>query len=174
MPSALFTSSTGRSRLRPGGDGVVERGRAFAANHHEQHQVGFLGGGGIGVLRMARRSCRGGSLLPAMAGIDQRYGRSGIEPALAVVAVAGDAGRVVDNASRLPVSVEQRRFSDVGTTDRATKRSRQLWMGDSGMGDSKNRVLGISKSRGFSQKRGLSRIPNAESRSRLFTAGARR
>src|SRR5690606_1536831 len=100
---------------QPAQDLVVERGSAFAAIDHEQDQVGLLRGGA--------RLPRGGAgqalvLAGDAAGIDQHERTPLDQPADAVVAVAGDAGLVVDQrVAGAGQRVEQRGLADVGAPD---------------------------------------------------------
>ena len=116
---------------QPGEDGVVERGRAFAAIHDEQHQVGFLSGGA----RLLRGGTGEAFLLPGdAAGIDQHERAFRIEPAHAVVAVARHAGRIMhERIAAAGQRVEQRRLADIGTTDEGDEREH----GESGVAGEK-------------------------------------
>ncbi len=93
---------------------VVQARRAFAAVHHQQHQVG-LRGGGAGL-------ARGGARQPFLdagdaAGVHQQERALRIDPADAVVAVAGHARLIVhQRVAAAGEHVEQRRFADVGAT----------------------------------------------------------
>ena len=94
---------------------------AFAAIDDEQDQVGFFG-------RRARlpRGGAGQAFFAAgdAAGVDEDERALGIEAAHAVVAVARDAGLVVDQGvARARQRIEQRRLTDVGATDQGDEGS---------------------------------------------------
>ena len=128
--------------------------------------------------RLPRRRRDWGAVAPARpcpARRCRRYrpARTGVrdEPAHAVVVVAGHAGRVVhQRVAAAGQRVEQRRFSDVGTTDQGDERKHaKAWMGDSKTGYSgyRSHTDSVKASRPFANE-----CRNPESR--LFIAGARR
>ncbi len=91
----LVDDQQGRPRqlAQPGQDLVIQRRGAFAAIDHEQHQVGFAGGG----TRLARGGAGQAFLVTGdAAGVDHDEGRLPFQPAHAIVAVPGHAGLVMD------------------------------------------------------------------------------
>ena len=109
-----------RGPAQPREDVVVHGRGAFAAIDDEQHEVGLLG-------RRARlaRGGAGQALVDAgdTAGVDHGERTHALGAADAVVAVAGDTGLVVDQGiAAARQRIEQRGFSDVGTTNERDKR----------------------------------------------------
>jgi hypothetical protein len=106
---------------QPGQDRLVQRRGAFPAVHDEQHQVGFF--------RRGARLARGGAGQPSVvlgqsAGIADGERMPFVEPADAVVAVAGDARLVMhQGVTRSREPVEQRRFADVRPSDQGDQGS---------------------------------------------------
>ena len=97
------------------GEGAVVRREACAGVEHEHQRVGEFDRG-FGLLLHPRRQRALGALVET-GGIDD--GEFEIaETSLALAAVAGDAGFVIDQRELLPDQpVEQGRFSDVGPAD---------------------------------------------------------
>ena len=97
------------------GKGAVVRRQAGARVDHEHQRIGKLDRG-FGLLLHPRGQRALGALVEAC-GIDD--GEFEIaEPRLALAAVAGDAGLVIDQRELLPDQpVEQRRFADIGPAD---------------------------------------------------------
>ena len=97
------------------GKGAVVRRQAGAGVDHEHQRVGKADRG-FGLLLHPRRQRALGALVEAR-GIDD--GEFEIaEPRLALAAIAGDAGLVIDQRELLSDQpVEQRRLSDIGPAD---------------------------------------------------------
>lgn len=108
----LVDHQHGRPRqfAQPGQNLVIERGRAFAAIDHEQHQIGFAGGGPC----LAGRG-PGKTFLVAgdTTGIDDDERLLLVETADPVVAVASDAWLVVNQR----VTGARQRIEDGGLAD---------------------------------------------------------
>ena len=104
-----------RRAAEPAGDLLVERDDPGARIEQEQRDVG-LRNGGLGLLAHPAGK-RGGVLVLVTGGVDDAE----IEPdevRVALAAVAGDAGGVVDERELLAdEAVEERRLADVGTAD---------------------------------------------------------
>ena len=101
------------------GKGAIVRRQPVARVDHEHQRIGKRDRG-FGLLLHPRRQRTLGALVEAR-GIDD--GEFEIaEPRLALAAIAGDAGLVIDQRELLPNQpVEQRRLSDIGPADNGNR-----------------------------------------------------
>ena len=100
-----------RGLAQPGQDFIVQRGGAFAAVDDEQDEVGLLGGGA----RLPRGRARQTLFFAGdTARVHHQERDLLIQAADTVIAIAGHAGRVVDQRKFLTDQpIEQRGFSDI-------------------------------------------------------------
>ncbi len=97
------------------GEGAVRRRQPGAGVDHEQQDIGF-GDGGLGLGPHAALEALGLGLFKAGRVDDAEFEMA--EPAVALAAVAGDAGAVVDQRQALAdEAVEERRLADIRTAD---------------------------------------------------------
>ena len=97
------------------GEGAIVGREAHAGIDHEEQRVGLCDRG-LRLLLHAGGQRALGALIEA-GGVDDREVEIA-EPGLALAAVAGDAGQVIDKRELLPdQAVEQRRLADIGPAD---------------------------------------------------------
>src|SRR5215468_8471883 len=97
------------------GEGAVGGREAYARIDHEHQRIG-LRDRGFRLLLHPRRQRALGALVETR-GVDDGEGEIA-ELALALAAVAGDAGQIIDQRKLLPDQpVEQRRLADIGPAD---------------------------------------------------------